>query len=258
MQLERPIAFLDIETSSLDKQKGHILEISVLKLLTDLTTEPIKTMRFNPGEPIPAESTAIHGITDADVADKPFFKQVAGSLLKYLEGCDIGGFSSNQFDVPFLYNEFYRCGIEWDYTKFRMIDAGVIFKRKDERTLAAAYQKYCGKTLENAHSAEADIKATVDVFLAQVELYKDDEGFPKTIDEMNLYCNFDRKLADVSGNFVYDEKGTLILNIGKEKGKPASSPEGKQFVFWMYNKANFPNDTRKICAQVLGVAPKLF
>lgn len=248
LQLKRPIAFIDLEATGIDREKDRIVEISVCKLFPDLSKITI-TKRINPTIPIPAGASEIHGIKDEDVAECPTFAQVAKSLLDFIKDCDVAGFNGNNYDMPLLYNEFQRTRIDWDYTKFLMIDPGNLFKIKEARTLSAAVKFYCEKELEGAHGAEADIHATVDVFLAQMDRYENDEGFPQTIEELALYTNYGKPVADISGKFSYNDDGEIILNFGTKKGELAK--DNISYLDWMVNKANFPADTNRIASQVL-------
>jgi DNA polymerase-3 subunit epsilon len=249
IQFERPIAFIDLETTGVDRENDRIVEIAVCKLDTD--SGQIKTVcrKVNPTIPIPVSASDVHGIKDEDVANEPTFKQLAKGLLDLISGCDVAGFNSNSFDVPLLFHEFERAGRYWDYNQFLMFDAGNLFKIQEPRTLTAAVKFYLGKDLEDAHSAQADIEATLDVFLAMLEKYGDKEGFPKTPDELALYTNYGNKIADLSGKFVYNKEGELLLNFGKHRGNPAK--DHIDFISWMVNKADFPTDTTAIASQVL-------
>lgn len=244
LNLKRPIAFFDLECTGLNTQEDRIVEIGICKLFPDGSRET-KRRLINPGMPIPKQSTDIHGITDEDVKDQPTFKEIAQGLLKLLEGCDIGGYNSNHYDLPMLNNHFLREGINWDYHSFLKIDAGNIFKIKEARTLSAAYKFYCKKDMENAHSAEADINATVDVFLAQLEHYED---LPETMEELELFCNHGKKFLDLSGKFTFDEDGDVVFNFGAERGKKAIDNLG--LVNWILGK-DFPADTRQVCYDIL-------
>lgn len=250
ISLERPIVFIDVETTGTDTQADRIVEMSVVKLKVG-GERIVKTYRFNPGIPIPAGATAIHGISDEDVKDNPPFSKMAKSFLEFITGCDLAGFKSNQFDFPLLYSEFTMAGIEWDYNGHNMIDVGSIYTIQEPRTLAAAVKFYCGKELEGAHGAEADIWATVDVFEKQIEQYPD---LPKTVEELALFSNYGKKRLDMAGKFTLAEDGTTVLfNFGKQKGQPAKNDYG--FLQWMVYKASFPPDTTKIAKQLMGEIP---
>lgn len=170
LNLKKPIVFFDLETTGIDLSRDRIVEISLVKILPNGDQE-LKTRRINPEMPIPPEATAIHGITDEDVKDAPRFKEVAKSLAQYIEGCDLGGYNSNKFDIPMLVEEFLRADVDVDLKKRKFIDVQNIFHKMEQRTLIAAYKFYCGKDLENAHSAEADIMATYEVLQAQLDRY---------------------------------------------------------------------------------------
>jgi DNA polymerase-3 subunit epsilon len=246
LKLKRPLCFFDLEATGLNTQTDRIVEIAICKIHPDYSKE-VLTLLVNPGCPIPAEASSIHGIYDADVSEKPTFHELADQLYTFLEQSDIGGFNSNSFDVPLLFHEFARAGKYWDYQQFAMIDAGNIFKRKEPRTLSAAYQFYCGTDLENAHSAEADILATVDVFLNQLERYPD---LPLEIDALHSFCNYDRKILDLSGKFTLDQEGDIVFNFGSKKGNKAKND--LSYVSWMYGK-DFAPDTMKVCEGLLGI-----
>jgi DNA polymerase-3 subunit epsilon len=248
LKLQRPIAFVDIEGTGTKPDEDRIVEISVCILNPDLS-RTVHTRRVNPTIPIPPAATAIHGISDEDVAGLPTFSEVAGKLLLHLEGCDIAGYNSNRYDFPLLYSEFLRAGIEWDYTQHRLIDVGNIFMIKEPRTLSAACRFYCDKELDGAHGAEADINATVDVFLAQYNRYAD---LPTTIEELQIYSNHGRKILDLSGKFTYNDTGDIVFNFGKYRNERAA--EHLDFVEWMYYKASFQPDTNEVCRQLLGLS----
>ena len=172
LNLKNPMVFFDLETTGVSITHDRIVEVSFLKVYPN-GKEEIKSRRINPGMPIPPQATAIHGITDDDVKDCPTFKQVARSLADQLEGCDLAGFNSSRFDVPMLAEEFLRAGVDFDMSKRKFVDVQIIFHRKEQRTLEAAYAFYCNKQLENAHSAEADAMATYEVLKSQLDRYPD-------------------------------------------------------------------------------------
>ena len=174
LKLTRPFATFDIETTGLNIGSDRIVEICIARQNVDGSQE-VKTMRLNPTIPIPPFVTAIHGITDDDVKDCPTFAKAAPQLNAFLENCDIGGYNSNKFDVPFLVEEFLRAGIEFNLANRRFVDVQNIFHRMEPRTLKGAYKFYCQKDIVNAHSAEADTLATYEILLAQLDRYKDIE-----------------------------------------------------------------------------------
>lgn len=213
LQLKRPIVIFDLETTGINLTHDRIVEISLIKVMPDGSTET-RTRRINPGMPIPAEATAVHHITDEDVKDEPEFKRIAKSLAKYFEGCDIAGFNSNRFDIPMLDQEFQRADVEFDFSKARFVDVQTIFHKKEPRNLVAAYKFYCGKDLENAHSATADTQATYEVLLAQLERYPD---LPATIEPLSEYSSQNRNV-DFMGRLVYNDQRKEVINFGKYKG----------------------------------------
>lgn len=246
INLTRPLVFLDIESTGVDRENDRIIELSFCKINPDGNRE-IKTARFNPEIPIPAGATEVHGIKDEDVKDKPLFKQQAKGILSFLDGCDLAGFNSNSFDIPLLFNEFLRAGLYFDYKKIRMIDVGNIFKINEPRTLGAAVKLYCNREHEGAHGAEADVMATADVFISQLEKYAD---IPKDINELSLYSNFGNEVMDLSGKFIKKD-GKVLLTFGKHRGQPAD--EHLDFLEWMVYKAAFNRDTIEIAKEILSI-----
>jgi len=252
LQLIRPLIFVDFESTGTDVKTDLIVEYSFCKLLPDGERE-IKTGYFNPGRPIPPAATEVHKITDEMVKNAPTFKQKAKGILEFISGCDLAGFNSNRFDFPLLHAEFARAGIVWDHTQHQMIDVGNIFKIKEERTLSAAYNFYCGKSLDGAHSAEVDILATVEVLQGQFEKYDD---LPTDMQELEVYSNFGKKRLDLAGAFVYADDGeTILFNIGKNKGQKA---DDYGFLRWMVFTADFPADTKKIATELMNALPVSF
>ena len=216
LKLSRPIIFFDLETTGTNIQTDRIVEISLVKLMPNGSFTS-KTRRINPEMPIPAEASAIHHITDEDVAGEPTFRQIAASLASQLSGCDIAGFNSNRFDIPLLDQEFHRAGMDFDFSKAKFIDVQTIYHKKEPRTLIAAYRYYCGKDLTEAHSALADTTATMEVLLAQLEKYDD---LPYEVGPLSEYaCN--NRNVDLMGRLVFDDQGREIINFGKYKGKLA-------------------------------------
>lgn len=216
LKLDRPVMFFDLETTGTDALHDRIVEISMIKVMPD-GTDIQRTVRVNPGMPIPAEATAVHHITDADVADKPLFSQLAEGLAKSFRGCDLAGFNSNRFDIPLLAEEFARAGIDFDFNECRFIDVQTIFHKKEQRTLSAAYKFYCGKNLDDAHSANADTRATYEVLMAQLDRYDD---LPNDMEKLSEYSS-QNKNVDLMGRLVYDDRHREVINFGKYKGQLA-------------------------------------
>jgi DNA polymerase-3 subunit epsilon len=214
LNLTTPIVFFDLETTGTDINKDRIVEICYLKVWPN-GNEDAHNLRINPEMHIPEEASAVHGIFDADVKDCPKFKEVAKNIAKDFEGCDIAGFNSNRFDVPLLAEEFLRAGVDIDLARHRFIDVQVIYHKKEQRTLSAAYQFYCGKNLEDAHTALADTRATYEVLKAQLDKYPDLQNDMKFLSEYSSFT----KNVDFAGRMVYDDKGNEVFNFGKYKGQ---------------------------------------
>ncbi|NDV84350.1 3'-5' exonuclease [Bacteroides sp. 51] len=215
LNLKNPIVFFDLETTGTNINSDRIVEISYLKILPN-GNEESKTMRINPEMPIPAESSAIHGIYDEDIANSPTFKEVAKSVARDIEGCDLAGFNSNRFDIPVLAEEFLRAGVDIDMSRRKFVDVQVIFHKMEQRTLSAAYKFYCDKTLEDAHTAEADTRATYEVLKSQLDRYPDLQNDMAYLAE---FSSFNRNV-DFAGRMVYDENDVEVFNFGKYKGMP--------------------------------------
>lgn len=239
LDLKRPIVFFDLETTGLKVDEDRIIEISLLKLFPD-GSEEITTFRVNPMIPISLESTEIHGISNGDVANEKPFSQLAPTILKILSECDVAGYNIHNFDLPLLRYEFLRANINYDISDLQIIDPQTIFFKKEPRTLAAAYKFFCEEELEDAHSAEADIKATKDILLAQLEKY-DDIG--TNVSELAEFTKPQVKRADLSGRLVYNEKNEIVFNFGKHKGERVI--DNAQFTNWILSK-DFPEDTKNI------------
>lgn len=246
LNLKRPIAFFDLETTGINVVTDRIVEICILKILPD-GKEDVKTYRINPTIPIPVQASEIHGIYDADVADKPTFGQVGKEIANYIKDCDLAGFNSNKFDVPLLAEEFLRAGIDFDFSKHKKVDAQVIFHKKEQRTLTAAYKFYCNKDLEGAHGAEADTRATYEVFKAQLALY------PELGTDMDSIAEFSShtRNVDFMGRIVLNDKDVEVINFGKHKGVPVETVFEKEpsYYNWMMN-GDFPLNTKQVITAI--------
>lgn len=240
LNLKKPIVFFDLETTGINVTHDRIVEISLIKVMPN-GDEIEKTRRVNPGIPIPAEATAVHHITDDDVANEPYFKQIAKSLADMLEGCDIAGFNSNRFDIPMLDQEFKRAGVKFDFSKARFVDVQTIFHKKEQRTLVAAYRFYCGKELEGAHSANSDTRATLEVLKAQLDKYDD---LPNDIDYLSKFSQTNRNV-DFMGRLVYNDDNKEVINFGKYKGQIAEDVLRKDpsYYNWIFN-GDFSQNTK--------------
>lgn len=241
LQLTRPVAFIDLETTGVNLSTDRIVEIAIVKLLPD-GTKQTKRKLINPQMPIPASSSEIHGITDEMVKDAPTFKQAGNEIKQFLENCDLGGYNSNRFDIPMLMEEFLRGEMEVDLTDRKMIDVQHIFYQMEPRTLSAAYKFFCNKELLNAHSAEVDINATIEVLEAQIARYP---NLGTTVESV-LNVIGEEKIVDYARRFVFDDKGVEIFNFGKFKGKAVCDilRAEPQYYDWMM-KGDFPMHTKK-------------
>ena len=247
LKLKRPLIFFDIESTGVDPAKDHIVEISLIKVHPN-GDEESKTRRINPGVHIPEASTAIHGITDDDVKDCPTFPQIAKSLAAFIKGCDLAGYNSNKFDIPILVEEFMRAGVEIDLSGKKFVDVQNIFHKMEQRTLAAAYKFYCGAEIENAHSAEADIRATYEVLKAQLDRYPDD--LQNDVDFLADFSRMNRNL-DFAGRIVLDDHDVPVFNFGKHKGRPVAEVFATEpsYYNWMLN-GDFPLNTTPILTRL--------
>lgn len=242
IQIHKPIVFFDLETTGVNVSTDRIVELSIVKVFPN-GNELRKSYRINPEMPIPEQSTAIHHITNEDVANCPTFKQLAKDILQIFVDADIAGYNSNKFDVPLLAEEFIRAGVDFDLKKRNFIDVMSIFMKKEPRTLLAAYKFYCNANLENAHSASADTEATYEVFKAQLERY-DDIG--KDINEIAKFSTYNTN-ADFMGRFIYDDQQNVLINFGKHKGKKLIDvfKTDPAYYSWMMN-GDFPLYTKKV------------
>ena len=215
LNLKRPIIFFDLETTGLDIAKDRIVELCYIRVEPN-GNEEARSMRINPEMHIPEVASSVHGITDDDVKDCPTFADVAPQLAATFEGCDLAGFNSNRFDLPLLAEEFMKAGVNIDLSHVQAIDVQNIYHKLEKRTLAAAYKFYCGRDLENAHSALADTQATYEVLQAQLDHYPKD--LQNDVDFLAEFSRMNRNI-DFAGRFVYDESGKELINFGKYKGK---------------------------------------
>ena len=259
LNLTRPLAFFDLETTGTDVSKDRIVEISIVKILPNGDRD-VKTRRINPGIPIPAQASAVHGIYDADVKDAPLFKAVAKSMDDFIKNCDLGGFNSDKFDIPLLAEEFLRAGIDFDLENRATIDIQNIFHKMEQRTLSAGYQFYCNKKLENAHSSEADTLATIEIMEAMLERYKDKEIegpdkklYKPIVNDIKALQTFSKrdKNVDLAGRIVFNEDGVECFNFGKHKGIPVELVLSKEpsYYAWMMN-GDFPLYTKKALEKI--------
>lgn len=247
LNLKNPLVFFDLETTGVNINTDRIVEICYLKVYPN-GNEESKTMRINPEMHIPESSSAIHGIYDKDVENCPTFKEVAKDIAKDIEGCDLAGFNSNRFDIPVLAEEFLRADVDIDMMKRKFIDVQVIYHKLEQRTLSAAYKFYCKKELDDAHTAEADTKATYEVLKAQLDMYPED--LKNDMAFLADYSSFNRNV-DFAGRIVYDNNDVEVFNFGKYKG--ASVKEVLQrdpgYYGWILN-GDFTLNTKNVLTKI--------
>jgi DNA polymerase-3 subunit epsilon len=246
LNLRKPLVILDLETTGVNIASDRIVEFSALKVSPGGSEEWL-TLRLNPGIPISPEATRVHGITDADVANEPHFKDVAKRIASFVEGCDLAGFNSMKFDIPILCEEFLRVNVDFNPARHRYVDVQVIFHKKEQRTLSAAYRFYCDRELENAHSSKADTAATYEILKAQLDRYPDLEN---DIDRLSVYSAYNSN-ADLAGRIVFNEQGQEVFNFGKHKGKPVEQVfrEEPSYYSWMMN-GDFPLNTKQVITAI--------
>jgi len=246
LQLQRPIAFIDLETTGVNISTDKIIEIAIVKIMPD-GGKLSKRKLINPQMPIPASSTAVHGITDEMVKNAPTFKQVANEIRQFIDNCDLGGYNSNRFDIPMLIEEFMRSGLDFSTDGRKMLDVQKIFHLMEQRTLSAAYKFYCDKCLDEAHSAEADAHATWEILLAQVERYP---NIGSTIENIVKFTGED-DIVDFARRMIRVD-GVEIFNFGKHKGKPVTEvlKVEPQYYDWMM-KGDFAMNTKQKLTEIL-------
>ncbi|SKB68049.1 DNA polymerase-3 subunit epsilon [Salegentibacter holothuriorum] len=246
LNLTKPICFFDLETTGTNVAKDRIVEIAILKVFPNGNKES-KTWLVNPEMKIPKEVIAIHGISDEKVANEPTFKELASHIHDMIKGCDLGGYNSNRFDIPLLVEELLRAGVDFEMKNVVAVDVQTIFHKKEQRTLAAAYQFYCGKDLIDAHSAEADTTATYEVLKSQLDRYEDLQNDMKYLADYSSRKRF----ADFAGFIAFDKKGAEVFAFGKFKGKNVEKvlEDEPGYYGWIQN-ADFPLYTKKVLTAI--------
>lgn len=254
LNLKRPLAFFDLETTGTNIGIDRIVEISIIKLNPD-DTEEVMTWRINPGMPIPLESSLIHGIYDEHIKDERLFKELGDSIAAFIGDADLAGYNSNKFDIPMLMEEFMRAGVVFGLENRHFVDVQNIFHQMEQRTLKAAYQFYCNKQIINAHSAEADTRATMEVLLAQIEKYagaefEDKKGvrskpIVNDVEALHKFTNLNSPV-DFAGRMVYNELGEELFNFGKHKGRKVEDVFNMEpsYYSWMM-QGDFPLYTKR-------------
>ncbi len=258
LNLKTPLCFFDLETTGISIANDRIIEIAMIKLMPNGETLR-KVHKVNPTIPISPESTAIHGISNDDVKDKPTFKEIAKECAKFLEGADLSGFNILKFDVPLLVEEFLRADVEFDYKRKKIIDAQRIFHFMEKRTLGAAYKFYVHKEMQNAHSAEVDTEATIEVLKAQVEKYDGQEVTDGLGNKIGMILNDMETLGqlsssqqvDLAGRMIYNQKGVEVFNFGKHRNKPVTDilAQEPSYYDWIM-KGDFPLDTKRRLTEI--------
>jgi DNA polymerase III subunit epsilon len=245
LQLKKPLAFIDLETTGINLGKDRIVEIAIVKILAD-GTRSVKRKLINPEMPIPKASSDVHGISDEMVKDAPSFRQVAQELKQMLDGCDFAGYNSNRFDIPLLMEEFLRAKVDFDMKNRKLLDVQNVFHKMEPRTLSAAYKFYCNKTLNGAHSAEVDASATHEILEAQLERYPD---LGNSVDSILKLIGEDQ-IVDFARRFVLDN-GIEVFNFGKFKGRAVADvlKAEPQYYDWMM-KGDFPQHTKQKLTEI--------
>lgn len=246
LQLTRPLAFIDLETTGINISNDRIVEIAVVKILPD-GTKQVKRKLINPQVPIPKFASDVHGITNDMVKDAPTFKQVANEIKQFIDNCDLAGYNSNRFDIPILIEEFLRAGLEFSTNGKKTLDVQKVYHMMEQRTLSAAYKFYCNKNLDDAHSAEHDATATYEVLEAQIEKYNQ---IGNTVESIVKFTGED-EIVDFARRFI-KENGVEIFNFGKHKGKPVAQvlKEEPQYYDWMM-KGDFAMNTKQKLTEIL-------
>jgi DNA polymerase-3 subunit epsilon len=262
LNLSRPLAFFDLETTGINIMHDRIVEISILKVMPD-NSHSVYTQIINPTISIPLTSSKIHGIYDKDVVDKPTFKEVADKIYMFLDNCDLAGYNSTKFDIPLLIEEFLRVGKNFDLHNRQLIDVMNIFHKMEPRNLSAAYKFYCSKDLEKSHTAEADTFATYEILKVQLDKYKDVKIQDKNGKEYTPIVNNIKQLhefsakskfVDFAGHIIYNDENIEVFNFGIHKGKSIEKffredPKGHNYYNWIM-KADFPQYTKKIFTEI--------
>ncbi|WKZ74505.1 MAG: exonuclease domain-containing protein [Vicingaceae bacterium] len=246
LNLNKPICFFGLETTGVNIGTDRIVEISILKINPNQTEETY-TRRINPEIPIPHTASMVHGIYNDDVKNEPTFQQLAKEISTFIGNADLAGFNSNKFDIPLLVEEMLRVGIDFDLTNRKLIDIQNIFHKMEQRNLAAAYKFYCEKDLINAHSAEADIKATYEILQAQLERYNE---LKNDISFLHDFCERSKNV-DLAGRIIYNDSQQEIFNFGKHKGKLVEEVLKKEpsYYNWMMD-GDFPLYTKKVLTTI--------
>jgi DNA polymerase-3 subunit epsilon len=260
--LKNDLVFFDVETTGLNVLKDRILQIALIKYLPGAEEAKTLKMLINPGIPISAESIKVHGITPADVANKPTFRQVAKELYEFIGNADLAGYNSNRFDIPMLMEEFYRAGYDFEIEHRKLIDVQRLFYKMEPRTLKAAYRYYCGKEMEDAHDALVDVQATVEVLKGQIKMYEnrdyvEDSGNVlknPVRNDMQAIHDFtnDLRIIDVTQRLKYNDEGKIVFNFGKYLNQEVKDvlQRDKQYFHWIMDK-DFSIQVKKTIKKIM-------
>lgn len=247
---KKPIVILDLETTGLDTANDRIVQFSALKLMHDFSDKgEERDFLINPGMPIPAAATNVHGITDEMVKGKHSFQSHSRSIYLFLERCDIAGYNSIAYDIPLLSEEFARCGIEWPSTGTKFLDAMVIYKKMCPRDLSAALLHYCGLVHKGAHNAIEDIRATKMVIQSQMRQHPE-ISTPEDYSSMSM----NSKAVDFAGKIILNDEGEAVFNFGKHKEKPVKYHLA--YAEWMLDQ-DFPNNTKNVIRSIISTCQSL-
>jgi len=247
IQLSKPIVFFDLETTGLSKTNDRIVEIAMTKINPDKSREDFYS-RVNPGIEIPKVASDIHGILNSDLENEPDFKSISNEVFEFIKGCDLGGFNIHRFDVPFLFEEFGRCGIMLNTRSIDIVDPFVIIRKMEKRDLGSLYERYTGKTLDDAHSAGADNLATIEIFEKQIEMY----DLPDSVREIHLKSFEDLGRVDLDGKFIIDnDKKSILFNFGKYSSKTIQEvyDEDQSYFDWIIEKSSMSTETKMYAKQ---------
>ena len=250
LKLEKPLAFFDLETTGVRIGRDRIVQVGIVRLMPDGQRETYQTL-VRPGIPIPAEATAVHGITDADVADAPPLEDVARPVLDELAGCDLAGFNCLRFDVPFLAEELHRVGTDWNHAALRIVDVQRIYHKMEPRNLSAALKFYTGREHVGAHDALADVEATADVLIAQLERYPD--ALQGSVDFLGEMSGDRQRSPDAAGKLKFDDRGNVCLSFGKYAGWTLENigRNDPGYLQWLMTKAELPGSTLSVMRNAL-------
>ena len=262
LNLTKNIVFFDIESTGLNVIRDRIIQLAMIRYHKDGSPPAERTYLINPGIPISEEAMSVHGITPQDVANKPTFQQLAKEIFEFIGDADLAGYNSNRFDIPVLMEEFARAGFDFDIDNRRTVDVQRIFYKMEPRTLAAAYQYYCQKSIQNAHDAMEDVRATIEVLDGQLRKYEGMDFVPEEgevipspirndVAALSSFTN-DQNMLDATQRLKFDHTGTVIFNFGKYMGRPAAEVlyNDQQYYHWMLNK-EFSHQVKKIIKRLV-------